>query len=155
MAHCHTMNRFTVIALLLCIADPSLAAFEVTQGGSGQCFNVVSDLKRNWIEVKRHLLPGTADIQIPEKDNFVCVSNTQTRNAMETRTAAGSSLRCFSNPMSRGLGFCCDESLVACAQLNPYLFPELIEGPGIDRVDEPPASLWVKPPDDDAQWKSN
>lgn len=149
------MNRLTFIALLLFITDSSLAAFEVTQGGSGQCFNVVSDLKRNWIEVKRHLLPGTADMQIPEKENFVCVSNVQTTNAMEKRTAAGSSLRCFSNPMSRGLGFCCDEGLVACAQLNPYLFPELLERPATDRDYEPPASLWVKPPGDGEQWKSN
>jgi len=151
----NAMNRLTLIVLLLCMTDTSLAAFEVTQGASGQCFNVVSELKRNWMQVKRHLLPDTADIDFPESENFVCVSNAQIRNAMETRTVASSSLRCFNNPMSRGLGFCCDESLVACAQLNPYLFPEVFKRPGADRVYEPPASLWVKPPEDGEQWKSN
>jgi hypothetical protein len=149
------MKRHICIALLLFITEASFAAFEVTQGGSGQCFNVVSDLKRNWIEVKQHLLPGTADIQIPEKEHFVCVSNAHTRNAMETRTASSSSLRCFSNPMSRRMGFCCDESLLACAQLNPNLFPELLERAVTDRIYAPSESLWVKPPDDDQQWKSN
>ncbi len=122
--------------------ESGLTAFEVTQGGSGQCFNVVSDLKRNWLEVKRHLLPDTAARQFPEKENIVGVSNVQTSNTMEERTAASSSLGYFSNPMSRFLGFCCDKGLVACAQLNRYLYPELLERAGTERDDEPPASRW-------------
>jgi hypothetical protein len=149
------MKYLIFIVMLLLSANASIAAVEVTQGGSGQCSNVVSDLIRNWIDVKRHLLPGTANNQIPEKENFVCVSSAHTRNAMETRTSASFALRCFRNLMSKGMGFCCDESLLACAQLNPYLFPELLEQPGTDRVYKPPASLWVKPPNDGEQWKSN
>ena len=67
---------------------------------------------------------------------------------METRTSVGLSLRCFSNSMSKGMGFCCDESLLVCAQLNPSIFPE---PPGIDRVYKRPASLWAKTPGDDEQ----
>ena len=149
------MNRLFFIVLLLCMTNASRAAVEVTQGGAGQCFSVVDEIKRNWFEVKRHLLPDTGNIQTPEKDNFVCVSSANARNAMETRTASTSALRCFSNPMSRGLDFCCDEGLVSCAQLNPYLFPEDNKRPGNDRVYEPPASSWVKPPSEGDQWKSN
>ena len=112
------------------------------------CFNVVSDLKRNWIEVKRHLLPGTANIRAPKKEGFVCVSSGHFRNAMETRTSVSSSLRCFRNSVSKGMGFCCDESLLVCAQLNPSIFRE---PPGIDRVYKRPASLWAKTPGDDEQ----
>jgi|TARA_B110000305_G_scaffold91814_1_gene103529 hypothetical protein len=154
--HMATRMKCPIFVVLLILgSNVSMAAIEVTQGGSGACFNVVSDLKRNWIEVKRHLLPGTENLKIPEKENFVCVSSARVRNAMETRTTASSSLRCFSNTMSNGMGFCCDESLLACAQLNPYLFPERLKRPGTDRIYEPPASIWVKPPGDDEQWKSN
>lgn len=144
-----------LMVLLILIPNVSIAAVEVTQGGSGACFNVVSDLKRNWIEVKRHLLPGTANFKIPEKENFVCVSSARARNAMETRRTASSSLRCFSNTMRNGMGFCCDKNLLACAQLDPYLFPEFYERAVTDGPYEPPASSWVKPPGDDEQWKSN
>ena len=148
------MKRLIFSILLLLIAEVSLGAVAVTRGG-GECFNVVSDLKRNWIEVKRHLLPGTVNIRVPKKEGFVCVSSGHSRNAMETRTSVSSSLRCFSNSMSKGMGFCCDESLLVCAQLNPFIFPEPLKGPGIDRVYKRPASLRVKPPGDDEQWKSN
>ena len=149
------MKCFTSIVLLLLMADSCIAAVGVSQGGSGQCFSVVSDLKRHWIEVKRHLLPGTAEIKKPENHQFICLSRAHTRNAIESRTAAGASLRCFRNSMGNGMGFCCDATLLACAQLNPYLFPEVIERPSAGEKYAPPASLWVKPPEDGEQWKSN
>ena len=139
------MKRLTVIVLLLLIADVSFAAVVITRG-SGHCFNVVSDLKRNWIGVKRHLLLGTENILVPKKEDFVCLSSEQIRNAIETRTSASSSLRCFSSSVSKRMGFCCDEGLLVSAQLSPSLFPEPLKGSGIDRIYERPASLWITLP---------
>lgn len=145
------------ICLTFCvmISLPAIAAVEVSGGSGGICFNLVSVLQRNWLEVKRHLVPATGELQRPASEDFVCVSNYAVTHAMESRVAASSSIRCFRGAASRGLGFCCDEQLSSCAQLNPRLFPDLYQSREKEREYQAPKSNWVKPPSSNDQWQSN
>ncbi|MBL6691597.1 MAG: hypothetical protein ISP91_14520 [Pseudomonadales bacterium] len=123
---------------------------------SAQCFNLVSEIQRNWIDIKRYLVPVGENVEgNPGSDQFVCVSRYATGSAMERRVSGSGNVRCFRHG-GQGLGFCCDRSLNECAGLNPALFPDHFEGRQ-QKEDNyaPPESGWVKPPGDGEQWKSN
>ena len=148
-------NSWICLVYCVTISLPAIAAVEIGGGSGASCFNLVSVLERNWMEVKRHLVAAVGEFQRAESEDFVCVSNYAVTNAMETRVAASSSIRCFRGVASRGLGFCCDQQLSSCAQLNPRLFPELYQSRENEREYEAPKSNWVKLPSSNDQWQSN
>lgn len=58
---------------------------------SAGCFSLVSDLQRNWIEVRRYLLPlGASFENNPSNEQFVCVSNYTVRHALERKAGTTS-----------------------------------------------------------------
>ncbi len=153
--------------MIICIILLSMAAFlpsTVTaelsiRGGRGSdCTVAAGRVSRRWIDVKDVMLPATVKIKRPNQEDFVCVSPYYIRNAMERRTSIGVEVRCFADPDGRGLGICCDKQLGGCARLNPALVPEAANRTrkkndrkaGYQRPD----SSWVRPPNDNDQWKS-
>lgn len=142
--------------MLLSLSGTSgaIAAFEVYQGDGMMCTQVVSQLQRDWMELRRHLLPMSGHLDRPKDEDFVCVSRRAIEQSRVLRSSGGSGARCFQPNFYRGGGFCCDNQLQSCAALNPGLFPELQEGPG-KKASEPQKSIWVRPPSEEDQWKSN
>ncbi len=148
----HPLSVFSLLACVLFSAFAN-AAVDVRTGSAASCFNVVSDLQRDWMEVKNHLIPGTGSLDgRPDDDQFVCVSPFLVREAMERRSSR--SARCFKQSR-QNISFCCDQKLSECAMLNPGLFPDAYQQPESNRAYEPPKSIWVRPPTDEDQWQSN
>jgi len=142
------IHRVILVTLLSLLPAVSLAA-------SAQCFNLVSEIQRNWIDIKRYLVPVGETVEgNPGSDQFVCVSRYATQGAIERRVSGSANVRCFRHG-GEGLGFCCDRSLNDCAGLNPALFPDHFEKRQEEDNYEPPKSDWVRPPGEGEQWKSN
>ena len=143
-----------LIVVLVMMTLPAQAAVEAGVGSSGSCFRVVSDIQRNWFEVKRVMVPLGEEYDRPKDDDFFC--RVPTRDSTPARTGTSSALECFKDMRMQGLGYCCDSGLTECAQLNPYLFPEFMERrQPKEETYKPPKSDWVRPPSDNDQWKSN
>ena len=143
------------IALIIVFSVPRApAAFEVYQGDGMMCMRLVSELQRDWMDVRRHLVPITGHLDRAKDEDFVCVSNRAILQSREVTGAGMSTLKCFKPDFYRGGGFCCDERLQSCAALNPGLFPDIDNKP-TRKASEPQKSIWVKPPSDDDQWQSN
>ncbi len=141
--------RYCFVCLML--ISPVVQA----QGGAG-CFTLVSDLQRGWLDVKNRLLPTGENMGRPGSDDFVCVSRQRVRGAIERSGGVLSSgIRCFRDPGVGGPGFCCDQQLGECAQLNPVLFPDAYRTPAVEKAGKPLASDWVSPPGESQQWQSN
>ncbi len=142
-----------LLAVLLMLGLLSVSVPATSAG----CFSLVSDLQRNWIEVRRYLLPlGASFENNPSNEQFVCVSNYAVRHALERKAGTTSNIRCFS-PSEDKLGFCCDGALRECAGLNPGLFPDHFDNRKKNQEQDykAPESGWVRPPADGDQWKSN
>lgn len=137
---------------LLLIANMSYAELEIGTGAS--CFSIVSALQRDWLSVKRYLIPGTETLDRADDEHFVCVSRYSVQGALERQSLALSDIRCFRDPRSQ-IGFCCDSRISECAMLNPGLFPEAYQQRRREREYEPPKSDWVRPPTESEQWQNN
>jgi hypothetical protein len=130
----------------------TLAEISVTGGQGASCHSVVNVITSRWSDVKRAMLPLKATLKRPKRGFFYCVSPEFLRGSIEKRIGFGVELKCFTDPEGMGLGMCCDESLTACARLNPEAVPEAARPARKEKAYKPSPSEWVKPPSDKDQW---
>ena len=151
------MNRSVCFLLFLGSLEWSgslLAALEVeTSENAGSCLTLVHTLRTRWFDVRQHMQPVSGSISMPANEDFRCLPRSAVRSALEKRLPTSANIKCYNPIGSKGLGVCCDNPLTACAQLNPGLFPELMDENW--KKYEPPRSNWVRPPSDADQWNSN
>ena len=134
---------------------PALSAEVTMQGGRGEsCSPLVSTITRRWMDVKQVMLPMTAKLRRPKREDFFCVSPYYLRNALERRVGIDTDLRCYSNPANNGLGMCCDQALQTCAQLRPDVIPETARRTQKKARPTGSDSSWVTPPSEKDQWKT-
>ena len=148
-------NLLTGGLLVVCSLLPYLvlqAAVSVSGGQGGSCQSVMIKITSRWSDVKQVMLPIKAKLDRPKKAFFYCVSPEYIRGSIEKRNVMGADLKCFSDPEGMGLGVCCDESLQACARLNPEVVPEAARPNRKQKAYKTSPSEWVRPPSDGDQW---
>lgn len=150
------MRTLNLLVLITCLviglfSPPTYAAVEAGVGGS--CSGVVMTLTRRWLDVKNHMLPIGKELSRPEEADFVCRDPAYLQNAVERRLATSADIRCYSPRLGGGLGICCDSRLFACAQLHPQKYSD--EPQRARQEPATPKSIWVAPPSESDQWKSN
>lgn len=136
--------------------SPAIYAQVSVQGGRGEsCLPLVSKVMRRWFDVKRFMLPPSAKLRRPKKEDFFCVSPYSLRNVLEHRVAPDVDLRCYPNPATNnGPGICCDQALQICIQLRPDVIPEVVPRTRKKTRSTGSNSNWVTPPSEKDQWKT-
>lgn len=137
------------------IFSPAISAQISMQGGHGEsCLPLVRKITRHWFDVKQLMLPPSAKLLRPKKEDFFCVSPYSLRNLLERHVASDTDLRCYPNPANNGLGICCDKALQTCTQLHPDVVPEAVGRTRKQTRSTGSNSSWVTPPSEKDQWKT-
>ena len=143
----------TLITSWIMVVSPIPAQAAVEAGVGGSCDGLLRTLKSRWMELRHIMEPPSADLDRPDASDFICVDPVYLRDSVERRVTTGAEVRCFMPRLASGMGICCDQRLLACAQLNPNKYEPQRVRP--KEQAEPPKSLWVTPPSENDQWQSN
>lgn len=82
-------------------------------GVGANCNDVVSKIRRNWLDVRPVIAPDSNAMR-PRARDFYCVSPAYIEQALPKVVPLTSGLKCFD---LQGKGFCCDRRYQQCATM--------------------------------------
>ena len=94
-------------------SSPGGGGFTWGVGVGSTCSDVVSKIRRNWMDVRGVIAPKSKSMR-PRSRDFYCVSPYYTQDAQPKVVSMLSGLKCYD---LNGQGFCCDDRLQECATM--------------------------------------